>query len=131
MTSDRKKELKERRSHPRHPVRSGTITANNRTGEIIDISMGGLAFSYVEQGDWEGESFDRGMLLGEGDLCIEDIPFKVISDCAINRGLSIIRRCGVQFGKLTPRQIAQLEYFIWANTSARDNEKDGPKEETE
>ena len=131
MVTTRKKELKERRIHPRHPVKAGTITTNNQTGEIIDISMGGLAFSYVDRGDWTGESFDRGMLLGERDLCIEDVPLKVISDCAINSGLSIIRRCGVQFGKLTPKQMAQLEYFIWANTGGRDDEEGGQGEETE
>lgn len=123
MADRRKKEFPDRRQHPRHRAKSGTFTAGDRSGEIIDISMGGLAFSYIEREDWDGESFDRGVLLGERDLCIEDIPLKVISDCAINSGLSIIRRCGVQFGKLTPRQIAQLEYFIWANTEARDNEK--------
>ncbi|HSH13176.1 MAG TPA: PilZ domain-containing protein [Desulfurivibrionaceae bacterium] len=127
----RKKELKERRIHPRHPVKAGTITTNNQTGEIIDISMGGLAFSYVDRGDWQGESFDRGMLLGERDLCIEDVPLKIISDCAINSGLSIIRRCGVQFGKLTPKQMAQLEYFIWANTGDREDGEEGKGEETE
>lgn len=131
MVTSRTKEFKERRIHPRHPVKSGTVTANNRTGEIIDISMGGLAFSYLERGDWDGVTFDRGMLLGERDLCIEDLPFKVISDCAINSGISIIRRCGVQFEKLTAKQMAQLEYFIWANTGGRDDEEGGQGEETE
>ncbi len=131
MATTRKKNLAERRLHPRHPAKAGTITANNRTGEIIDISMGGLAFSYLEREDWDGDSFDRGMLLGEDDLCIEDLPLKVISDCAINSGISIIRRCGVQFGRLTPKQMAQLEYFIWANSSGRDADEGGPWEETD
>lgn len=129
LSTDRKKNLAERRLHPRHPAKSGTITANNLTGEIIDISMGGLAFSYLERAEWDGESFDHGILLGENDLCIEDLPLKVISDCAINSGISIIRRCGVKFGKLTPKQIAQLEYYIWANSSKRDNEEGGQGED--
>jgi hypothetical protein len=58
------------------------------------------------------------MLMGEKDLCLEDIPLKIISDCAINSGLSITRRCGVKFEKLTARQLAQLEYYIWTNTDA-------------
>lgn len=131
MVTNRKKELKERRIHPRHQVKSGTITANNRTGEIIDISMGGLAFSYVEREEWDGVTFDFGMLMGERDLCIEDLPLKVISDCAINSGISIIRRCGVQFGKLTPKQVAQLEYFIWANSAGRDGDSAEPGNEDE
>ena len=131
MAATRKKDPTERRQHPRHPAKAGTITANNQTGEIIDISMGGLAFSYLEREDWDGESFDRGMLLGEDDLCIEDLPLKIISDCAINSGISIIRRCGVQFGKLTPKQMAQLEYFIWANSSGRDADESGQWDETD
>jgi len=119
----------ERRKHKRYKVTKGACKVGSnaesksaKSGEVIDISMGGLAFSYIEDGEWTDESFDRGMLLGEKDLCIEDIPLKVISDCAINTGITITRRCGVQFGKLTPRQIAQLEYYIWTNTDADENE---------
>ena len=125
MTDDKKKDLSERRKHKRYKVKQGSCAVKAKTesapakaGEIIDISMGGLAFSYMEDGEWSDESFDRGMLLGEKDLCIEDIPLKVISDCAINTGITITRRCGVQFGKLTPSQISQLEYYIWTNTDA-------------
>ena len=109
----------ERREHERHSAKSGRCSVESKAGEIIDISMGGLAFSYVDRGDWEDESFDQGMLFGENDLCLEELPLKIISDCAINSGLSIIRRCGVKFGELTPKQISQLEYFIWANTEAK------------
>ena len=119
----KKKNGKERRTHERLKAKSGTCSVESKieskAGEIIDISMGGLAFSYVDRGDWSDESFDQGMLFGENDLCLEDLPLKIISDCAINSGLSIIRRCGVKFGELTPKQISQLEYFIWANTEEK------------
>lgn len=118
----------ERRQHPRYPVKSATFTVADKGGEIIDISMGGLAFSYVEREDWDGESFDRGVLMGEQDLYIEDISLKVISDCAINSGISLIRRCGVKFEQLTPKQMAQLEYFIWATGAARGNDDVAPDE---
>jgi hypothetical protein len=122
MTKKDQKNQGERRKHKRFKVNSGTFKSEEVEGEIIDISMGGFSFSYVDKGDWDDETFDQGMLLGEKDLCIEDVPFKVISDCAINRGLSITRRCGVEFGKLSPRQLAQLEYYIWANTDANEEE---------
>ena len=118
MSKD-KKDFKERRKHERYKAKSGTCTVEPKAGEIIDISMGGLAFSYVDRGDWTDESLDTGMLFGEEDLCLEDLPLKIISDCAINSGLSIIRRCGVKFEELTPKQLSQLEYFIWANTEAK------------
>lgn len=110
------KEPEDKRHHQRYPVKSATISAGEKSGEIIDISMGGLAFSYLAREDWTDDSFDQGMLLGEQDLHIDDIQLKVISDCAINNGFSVVRRCGVKFERLTPKQLAQLEYFIWANT---------------
>ena len=129
VTDDKKKYSKERRKHKRYKVKEGSCTVEPKTdskfaksGDIIDISMGGLAFSYVEDDKWTDETFDRGMLLGEKDLCIEDLPLKVISDCAINTGITITRRCGVQFDKLTPKQLAQLEYYIWTNTDAEEEE---------
>jgi len=108
----------EKRQHQRFPVKAATIKSGNKSGEIIDISMGGLAFSYLEREDWTDDSFDRGMLLGEQDLRIDDVQLKIISDCAINSGFSVVRRCGVKFEQLTPKQLAQLEYFIWASSIA-------------
>ncbi|MEN8142964.1 MAG: PilZ domain-containing protein [Thermodesulfobacteriota bacterium] len=131
MADDKKKDFIERRKHKRYKVKKGSCQVDSKTesksqkaGEIIDISMGGLAFSYLEDGEWTDESFDQGMLLGEKDLCVEDLPLKVISDCAINTGITITRRCGMQFGKLTPKQISQLEYYIWTNTDAEEEEND-------
>jgi hypothetical protein len=118
MTDRKNKTMAERRAHQRFKAKSGTINHGDKSADIIDISMGGLSFSYVEDEAWSNESFDCGMLMGEKDLCLEDIPLKIISDCAINSGLSITRRCGVKFEKLTAKQLAQLEYFIWTNTNA-------------
>jgi hypothetical protein len=122
MSEDDKKDFKDRRKHKRFKVKSGTCMFNEKSAEIIDISMGGMAFSYVDDGEWTDETFDRGMLFGEKDLRIEEVPLKIISDCAINSGLSITSRRGVKFGKLTDKQLAQLEYYIWANTDANEEE---------
>ena len=113
----------EQRRHQRYPVKAATISTGEKSGEIIDISIGGLAFSYLEREDWTDGSFDHGMLLGEEDLRIDDIQLKVISDCAINSGFSVVRRCGVKFEQLTAKQLAQLEYFIWANTRASEDDE--------
>lgn len=116
MTDRKKNTGQERRKHKRYNVKSGTFKSESKSGDIIDISMGGLSFSYIDSDNWTDEEFDCGMLMGERDLGLEEIPLKIISDCAINSGLSITRRCGVKFEKLTPKQLAQLEYYIWANT---------------
>lgn len=120
--SKKKKNSAERREHKRFKTKSATVQIDEQKfGQIIDISMGGMAFSYIDRGDWDEEGLDLGILLGEKDLCVADMPLKVISDCAIGGGLSIIRRCGVEFGELSKKQMSQLEYFIWANTFDEDN----------
>lgn len=122
MSDSKKKITPERRKFKRYKAKSGSLNTEVKSGEIVDISMGGLSFSYRDNDSWTDETFDCGMLLGEKDLKIEDIPLKIISDCAINSGLSITRRCGVKFDKLTPKQLAQLEYYIWTNTDATEEE---------
>lgn len=122
MTDKKKKTESERRLHKRFKAKSGSFEAKSISGKIVDISMGGLAFSYIDDGNWTDESFDCGMLWGEKDLHLEDIPFKIISDCAINDGFTMTRRCGVKFEKLTNKQLAQLEYYIWTNTDATKEE---------
>ena len=122
MSDDEKKDPTDRRKHKRFEVKSGKCKINEKAADIIDISMGGMAFSYVDDKEWSDETFDRGMLLGEKDLCIEEVPFKIISDCAINSGLSITRRRGVKFEKLTDKQLSQLEFYIWTNTDAKEEE---------
>jgi len=113
--SDEKKQ-DERRAHKRYQVKDCAIGTQSKFGEIVDISIGGLAFTYIDRGEWKKESLELGILFGNDDLCLNEIPFKIISDCAIGAGVSMLRRCGVQFGALTKAQISQLEYFIWVNT---------------
>ena len=79
MSDDEKKDFKERRKHKRFKVKSGTCKINEKAADIIDISMGGMAFSYVDDGEWTDETFDRGMLFGEKDLRIEEVPLKIIT----------------------------------------------------
>lgn len=109
----------ERRKHLRYKVKECAFSSRKNLGEIIDISMGGLSFRYVDTGLSQSSPPDiingSSVLFGNDDLCIHDLPYKIISDHAIGAGLSPVRRCGVQFEKLTAKQIAQLEQFILAN----------------
>ncbi len=105
----------DRRKHARHKVSGCSVSIGSHVGEILDISVGGLAFSYVDHGDWLHEQRGPGVLLGIDNLCPEEIEVKIISDCVIGGGVSVMRRCGVEFQKLSPKQLAQLEHFIMAN----------------
>lgn len=117
---EKRMDVDDRRSHRRYKATAGVFAVNSKFGQIIDISRGGLSFRYVERRGWPKELFEMGVLYGDDDFCLDNLAIKTISDCVVANGLSsystIIRRCGVQFGELTPKQIRDLEYFIWANS---------------
>ena len=86
-------------------------------GQIVDVSRGGLAFQYVA-GEEEGSngSFELVILVANNNFHSDKVPFETISDFEIANEVPFssitMRRRGVQFGKLTDKQISQLDYFI-------------------
>ncbi|MEE9567072.1 MAG: PilZ domain-containing protein [Desulfobacteria bacterium] len=113
------KEIVEQRQHKRFEVREGAFillgTDSTKLGRIIDISMGGLAFSYMARARPPNELFELDIFLIDSEFYFDKVPFETISDFKTreNPFSSItMRRCGVQFGALTYSQISQLEYFI-------------------
>lgn len=118
MTSE--KQIVERRKHKRFRVQDETLAVvGHKIGRIIDMSMGGLAFSYIagrEEGD---ESYQLSILLSEDSFNLTKVPFKTVWDVeALDVPYSSLamRRCGVEFGDLTERQISQIEYFVENHT---------------
>jgi len=115
------KEIVEQRRYKRFQVPKGTFVGlgphDTKVGQIIDVSMGGLAFRYV--GDAEPSNGELDIFLSERDFYVGRIPFKTVSDFEITGriGSSIsMRRSGVQFRKLTRGQTSQLEHFIQNHT---------------
>ena len=117
-----RKDIVERRKHKRFQVLSGTFVAllpdYVKLGQIIDISMGGLAFRYMA-----GREPSRGLYLdmfsSDKTFYLGKIPFETISDFEtqdVPFSSLATRRCGVQFGELTHIQTSQLEYFIQNHT---------------
>ncbi|MDY6903743.1 MAG: diguanylate cyclase [Thermodesulfobacteriota bacterium] len=119
----------ERRKHPRVTISSGTaaLLTNSevRMGKIVDLSMGGVGFSYTaktdEEGPVTGEHSRIDLLMHDSDFYIEKVPCRIISDFTVHNRLSLdhksLHRCGIAFEKLTPAQKAQLEYQIQINSS--------------
>ena len=88
-------------------------------GEVIDISEGGLAFTYVAEQEWPGELSEGGMVFGNHDSCLSNVPMNVVSDYVLpvnhlERRINLRRRC-IEFGELTNEQKFLLECFIWIN----------------
>lgn len=107
---------RERRGHKRFKAKNCTIAVRSKLGSIIDISMGGLSFSYIDTGEWPKDIPSLAIIFGSDDLCLDEFPLRIISDCSLSKGMSMMRRCGVQFGELSRKQLSQLEHFIWVNS---------------
>ena len=124
----KKKEKLERRKHKRFQVQNGAFAvlrafswphSTQKLGQITDIGMGGIAFSYIAEQEPSNGSLELGIFLADNSFRLRKIPFETISDLEIKKGpfnSITMRRSGVQFGELTPNQISQLKYFIRNHT---------------
>lgn len=104
----------ERRRYKRYAVRDGILVSTpTRTGEMLDISMGGLSFRQVDH-QKRPEGFESVILFGEDELFLEDIPLKLIGDYTEEppAGYRQIRRIGAAFGELSSEQRERLRDFI-------------------
>jgi len=113
------KEIVDKRKHTRFRSQDLAFAAfgshSKEIGEIIDISMGGLAFLYIADGDQINESRELEIYLAKDDFHLKEVPFNTISDFELPNEFPtssiIMRRRGVQFGDLRQDQVSQLGYF--------------------
>lgn len=102
-------------------------------GQTVDMSMGGLAFSYVGQGELPARSCIIEILLADDGFYLNNIGFETIWDFKIRKlpfGFMTMRRRGVKFIGLTGDQETQLE-TIFAIEKQRSAERKRSKEATE
>jgi len=116
------KDSVDRRKDKRFKVKDHTfVTINTQIGHILDISMGGLSFSYLDSVEWPYCRLEAAILFGD-DFYLENVPIKIISKTIVESEFSttlVVRQHGAQFGKFTPNQRSQLDYFIWKHTLQR------------
>ncbi|MCB2183711.1 MAG: PilZ domain-containing protein [Desulfobulbaceae bacterium] len=100
--------FKERRKHKRFIMRDGTYAflrpPANKLGQIIDISMSGLAFSYFSTNGASLESAGLDVLADEG-VFLENLPIKTVNDFVLPNEqpfsqITMRRRC-VKFKSLS------------------------------
>lgn len=115
-----KEERVERRRDKRFKVQSGALLVSSshstRLGQIIDVSGGGLAFSYVANGKRLMESAGLDILLADYGFCLNDIAFETIWEIEsfVSTPLKAIptRRRGVKFRGLTHSQVSQMKAVL-------------------
>ncbi|HID30727.1 MAG TPA: PilZ domain-containing protein [Desulfobacterales bacterium] len=120
--------MDERRKHRRFQVDNGAFAvlgglswshSTQKLGQITDIGMGGLAFSYIASEELSDDSVELNIFLAENRFHLRKIPFKTIWDIQTEKvpfSSITMRRSGVEFGELTPDQRSQLKYFIRNHT---------------
>lgn len=117
------KKLVERRRHQRFQVPTcafaGVGPDFTKVGRPRDISMGGVAFSYVGSEEPSTGSY-LDLFLSDSDFYLGHLPIKAIFDYELVNKASLssatMRRCAVKFGKLTRSQKSRLAYFIQNHT---------------
>ncbi len=123
-----RKRTVERRRNKRYKATEGAYAAvspnSHRLGQIIDISMGGLAFKYI---DTSSEDMNHDMLPDESIFLssmgyyVGDLPFETISDYEVTNAPSFssmkVRKRHVQFKDLSFKQLFDLDYYLRNNVS--------------
>jgi hypothetical protein len=123
---DRKAPI-ERRQHKRFNARDGAfaLVKNHfsKIGQIIDVSMRGLAFKYIANGEQSKGIFELDIFLSGHGIYSKNIPFKTVSDFEMKNEIPFssikMRRCCLQFEELTHIHVSQLEDFIRNHTAGQ------------
>lgn len=89
-------------------------------GPVIDISMGGLSFRYMDDKSENTMTDFLGIFLGSDNILIDRIQSQVVSDKVTTQGTSFLqtrsRQRSIQFISLTPDQQKEIESFILTKT---------------
>ena len=121
----------ERRKSKRYRATEGAYAAisphSYKLGQIIDISMGGLAFKYIDTNnddvtndDTKNQSHTQeSIFLSSMGFYVGDLPFKTVSDVEVTNAPSFssmkVRERHVQFTDLSFKQLFDLDYYLRNN----------------
>ena len=103
---------------PRFTPRQEMYVFHQGVGRVLDISMGGVSFSYIADTQSPGELPAEGILFTHSGQHIQGIPFEIVADAVCARFFAsdyFVRERRVRFGELSEEQIRQLESFILTN----------------
>ena len=92
-------------------------------GKVKDISIGGLALEYDLKETQNKGSLEIDIFLADDSLYLRRIPSIMIYDREIDEAYRSVKkkRCGLQFGDLTPIKKSQLEFFLQNYTKGKWN----------
>ncbi len=103
---------------PRFTPRREMYVFHQGVGRVLDISMGGVSFSYIAGNPPPAELPEEGILFTHNGEHVQGVPFEIMADDVCSRFLSsgyFVRERRIRFGELSGEQIRQLESFILNN----------------
>jgi len=103
---------------PRFTPRQEMYVFHQGVGRVLDISMGGVSFSYIADNHPPEELPTEGILFTHSGQHIQGIPFEIVADEVCSRFFLsdyFVRERRVRFGELSEQQVRQLESFILNN----------------
>jgi hypothetical protein len=123
LTMATTKRMVERRKNKRYKAKEGAYAAisphSRRLGQIIDISMGGLSFKYIDNNDETEEKPERSIFLSSLGYYVGELPFKTIDDYEITNYPSFssmkLRKRRVKFTELSFKQLFDLDFYLRNN----------------
>ena len=121
-----RKRTNERRKSKRYKAVEGAYAAispsSHKLGQIIDISMGGLAFKYIDtknDGTTNQTQAEESIFLSSMGFYVGNLPFKTISDNEVTNTPSFsamkVRERRVQFTDLSFKQLFDLDFYLKNN----------------
>lgn len=103
---------------PRFTPRQEMYVFHQGVGRVLDISMGGVSFSYIADNHPPEELPTEGILFTHSGQHIQEVPFEIMADEVCSRFFSsdyFVMERRVRFGELSEVQVRQLESFILNN----------------
>jgi len=105
-----------RRRHPRYKIREGVYAGGSpHMGQILDLSQGGLAFTYMSLPDGQAKE-NSFVICGDDGCCLEGLPCKILSDTQLPNQSSfsdfVARKRRISFLDLSDEQLILLDMFI-------------------
>ena len=97
----------------------------SRVGKLKNISIKGLAFEYITDGESGQEDCQLNIFVSGNGFHLPKVPCEVVYDIPVRNPKAsrifyqpfITKQCGVQFGALTEDKMAQLNRFLATYTT--------------
>lgn len=107
----------ERRRHERFRTTDVSgVLSQRRLANVLDMSEGGVSFSYIDNGGFDSQPVELGIVFGSGGEYLEKLPFRTVSDVVFSEEDSahpvVIRRRSIEFVGLNEKQRHRLVSFI-------------------